>query len=216
MRTVIYLEEFVKKVYKKLTGEGYESDKDNTPSFIYFTRTEENHQFEIALRFMRNKFTTYVNYRNLLVLEQLKALGISPFHSELIGCTFSEIPDKYSFGRRLTLEELRKHAMIRYKEPEELFEEWEEYYKTIMIPFLNECYDIKKVYNWVVQENIETKPYLYDQCLFFYFVGKMADISNEELKELFDAYSERVKEETPYNSYEKFSLLKNKVLKELK
>ena len=44
----------------------------------------------------------------------------------------------------------------------------------------------------------------------------MADISNEELKKLFDAYSERVKEETPYNSYEKFSLLKNKVLKELK
>ena len=162
MRTVIYLEEFVKKVYKKLTDEGYESDKDDTPSFIYFTRTEENHQFEIALRFMRNRFTTYVNYRNLLVLEQLKALGISPFHSELIGCTFSEIPDKYSFGRRLTLEELRKHTMIRYKEPEELFEEWEEYYKTIMIPFLNECYDIKKVYNWVVQENIETKPYFYD------------------------------------------------------
>ena len=82
MRTVIYLEEFVKKVYKKLTDEGYESDKDDTPSFIYFTRTEENHQFEIALRFMRNRFTTYVNYRNLLVLEQLKALGISPFHSE--------------------------------------------------------------------------------------------------------------------------------------
>lgn len=33
MRTVIYLEEFVKKVYKKLTNEGYESDEDDRPSF---------------------------------------------------------------------------------------------------------------------------------------------------------------------------------------
>ena len=216
MRTVIYLEGFVKKVYTKLTDEGYEPDKDNRPSFIYFTRTEENHQFEIALRFMRNRFTTYVNYRNLLVLEQLKALGITPFHSELIGCTFSEIPDKYSFGRRLTPEELRKHTMIRYKEPEELFEEWEEYYKTIMIPFLNECYDIKKVYNWVVQENLDSTPIFFDRCLYFYFVGKLANVPNEELKKLFDTYSERVKEGAPYNSYEKFLLLKNKVLKELK
>ena len=56
MRTVIYLEGFVKKVYTKLTDEGYEADKDDRPSFIYFTRTEENHQFEIALRFMRNRY----------------------------------------------------------------------------------------------------------------------------------------------------------------
>ncbi|WP_232207539.1 hypothetical protein [Capnocytophaga sp. oral taxon 335] len=217
MRGVIYTEVFVKKVYEKLTNEGFDTDtKRSCINFMFFTKTEGEHQFEIGLRYTRNRFTTYVNYRNLLVLEQLKALGITPFHSELIGCTFSEIPDKYSFGRRLTPEELRKHTMIRNKEPEELFKEWEEYYKTIMIPFLNECYDIKKVYNWVVQENIETKPYLYDQCLFFYFVGKMANISNEELKKLFDTYSERVKEGAPYNSYEKFLLLKNKVLKELK
>lgn len=217
MRTVIYLEGFVKKVYEKLTNEGFDTDtKRSCINFMFFTKTEGEHQFEIGLRYTRNRFTTYVNYRNLLVLEQLKALGITPFHSELIGCTFSEIPNKYSFGRRLTPEELRKHTMIRYKEPEELFEEWEEYYKTIMIPFLNECYDIKKVYNWVVQENLDSTPIFFDRCLYFYFVGKLANVPNEELKKLFNKYSKIIEKDNFYEFSEKFSLLKNKVLKELK
>ena len=85
-----------------------------------------------------------------------------------------------------------------------------------MIPFLNECYDIKKVYNWVVQENLDSTPIFFDRCLYFYFVGKLANVPNEELKRLFNKYSKIIEKDNFYEFSEKFSLLKNKVLKELK
>ena len=75
MRGVIYTEVFVKKVYEKLTDEGYESDKDDRPSFIYFTRTEENHQFEIALRFMRNRFTNLRKLSESLSFRAVESIG---------------------------------------------------------------------------------------------------------------------------------------------
>ncbi|TCC99681.1 hypothetical protein [Pedobacter hiemivivus] len=203
---------FVGGISLSLEKEGYQYKKSKE----VFTKLNNDHQFSIFIYMYRRagfiEVETRVYYCNTTIEKKLKEIGIKVLDDKVWGGSIKFISEYY-FGAEYP----DKYTNLIYEFGEEtlpLIQTWLAYLSSIIEPFLKDCTNPVILNKIVNEEKIDTSGLntSYEKrVLRFYYVGKMAGLSDDELRKLFELYENQLIKLNA-NYLPKFIEMKNKVI----
>jgi hypothetical protein len=210
----IFRENFVEKVLETINNKGY----DYKSRREVFVKSDGEHQFYVFIyMYKRNTFIeleTKAYYGNKLIENELKAIDIKMQNKEICGGNIDFISEYY-FGRKFP----EKYSNLIYMFDENIsltIEKWLYYFDDIIEPFFKDCKNPIILNNIVNNAPIE-KPDLnssYEtRVMKFYFIGKRAGLTNDELLNLSNLYEAELKSWGNDSKYlSQFLEIKNKLI----
>lgn len=185
---------FIYGLSLSLDNKGYQYKKTKE----VFIKLNDDHQFSVFIyAYRRSDFIeieTKAYYSNNAIEKKLKEIGIKVLDDKIWGGSIKFISEYY-----FETAYLEKYANLIYEfggDISPLIQTWLAYFSNIIEPFLKDCTNPVTLNKLVNKERMNTcglSASYEKRVLRFYYVGKMAGLSEAGLRELSDLYEERLK-----------------------